>query len=105
MLEAVASGGEPSQTDLVERTGIARSTLADIVLRLIGSKHLARKRSRADRRAYVVAMTDKGERALAVGRAAARETEGLLLREWPALAAFRDSRPRTWSAPRTVAAE
>jgi hypothetical protein len=46
LLIAVGELDEPSQTDLVEATGIDRSTLADIVRRMMQRGLLERRRSR-----------------------------------------------------------
>lgn len=53
-----------SQTDLVERTGVDRSTLADIVRRLIKKGLLHRRRTKEDARAYAVRLTEEGWRVL-----------------------------------------
>lgn len=53
-----------SQTGVVERTAIDRSTLADIVKRLQRKGLLQRRRTRKDRRAYAVSLTDEGRRVL-----------------------------------------
>ena len=53
-----------SQTDLVRMTGIDRSTLADMVARMIERGWLARERSTVDGRAKTVRLTDKGRSAL-----------------------------------------
>ena len=53
-----------SQTDLVENTGIDRSTLADIVRRMLKKGLLQRRRTKEDARAYAVKLTDEGWRAL-----------------------------------------
>jgi len=57
-----------SQTDLVEVTGIDRSTLADIVRRMLKKGLLQRRRTREDARAYAVKLTDEGLRILAAAR-------------------------------------
>ncbi len=54
-----------SQTDLVMLTGIDRSTLADIVRRMLKKGLLQRRRTREDARAYAVKLTDEGTRILA----------------------------------------
>ncbi len=54
-----------SQTDLVMLTGIDRSTLADIVRRMLKKGLLQRRRTREDARAYAVKLTDEGMRILA----------------------------------------
>ena len=46
LLVAVADLDDPSQTDLVEATGIDRSTIADIVRRMMRKGQLERRRSR-----------------------------------------------------------
>jgi DNA-binding MarR family transcriptional regulator len=53
-----------SQTDLVERTGVDRSTLADIVRRMLKKGLLQRRRTKSDARAYAVKLTDEGWRVL-----------------------------------------
>jgi DNA-binding MarR family transcriptional regulator len=53
-----------SQTDITERTGIDRSTLADIVRRLKGKGLVQRRRAMDDARAYAVKLTDEGRRTL-----------------------------------------
>lgn len=61
ILVAVARNASASQTDLVRATGVDRSTLADIVRRLVEAGFLHRRRSRDDARAYVVRLTPKAE--------------------------------------------
>jgi len=51
---------ETSQTALVNATGIDRSTLADIVRRLVDSGLLQRKRMAFDARMYAVGLTEAG---------------------------------------------
>ncbi len=53
-----------SQTDLVRRTGIDRSTLADMISRLLKRSLLSRKRTESDARANSVSITADGRRAL-----------------------------------------
>lgn len=57
-----------SQTDLVSLTGIDRSTLADIVRRMLKKGLLQRRRTREDARAYAVKLTDEGTRVLAAAQ-------------------------------------
>lgn len=57
-----------SQTDLVLLTGIDRSTLADIVRRMLKKGLLQRRRTREDARAYAVKLTDDGVQTLAAAR-------------------------------------
>ena len=64
VLAACATVDGASQTDLVNMTGIDRSTLADMVARMIEKGWLGRERSKTDARAKTVRLTDKGEAAL-----------------------------------------
>ncbi len=68
VLLTVAQREGLSQTDLVEVTGIDRSTLADIVRRMLKKGLLQRRRTREDARAYAVRLTDEGLRILAAAR-------------------------------------
>ncbi|MBC6983170.1 MarR family winged helix-turn-helix transcriptional regulator [Caulobacter sp. 17J80-11] len=68
VLTAVSADEGLTQTDLVKATGIDRSTLADLVARMIGKGLLARERSNADARANVVRLTDAGREALEAAR-------------------------------------
>ncbi|MEO0729294.1 MAG: MarR family winged helix-turn-helix transcriptional regulator [Pseudomonadota bacterium] len=54
-----------SQTNLVEKTGIDRSTLADIIRRMLKKGLLQRRRTKEDARAYAVKLTDEGRQVLA----------------------------------------
>jgi DNA-binding MarR family transcriptional regulator len=84
VMKAVAASDEPSQTTLVDLTGIDRSTLADIVRRLVTKGLLQRKRTRRDARMYAVRLTDKGAQALKAAEPAARVTDDRLLAAIPA---------------------
>ncbi len=64
VLAAVAANEGLSQTDLVRATGIDRSTLADLVGRMIAKGHLARERSAEDARANTVKLGEEGRAAL-----------------------------------------
>ena len=64
VLSAVAAHEGLTQTDLVRATGIDRSTLADLVARMIGKKLLGRERSATDARANTVRLTEEGRAAL-----------------------------------------
>jgi DNA-binding MarR family transcriptional regulator len=84
VMAAIADSDEPSQTTLVERTGIDRSTMADIVRRLTSRGLVQRRRTRRDARRYAVRLTDKGEGALRLAEPAARSTDERLLSALPA---------------------
>ena len=79
VLVSVAENEGLSQTGLVERTGIDRSTLADIIRRMLRKGLLQRKRTKEDARAYSVRLTEEGRQLLeAAGPGAARSEERLL---------------------------
>jgi DNA-binding MarR family transcriptional regulator len=52
---------DPSQTTLCKISGIDRSTLADIVRRLVSRGLLTRRRTRNDARLYAVRITPEGK--------------------------------------------
>ncbi len=79
VLKAVATADEPSQTQLVDSTGIDRSTLADIVRRLVERNLLSRNRTRRDARMYAVSITPQGREALEGIEPAAHRTHERLL--------------------------
>lgn len=83
VLRAVDANEEPSQTTLVDKTGIDRSTLADIVRRLVEKGLLSRKRTRRDARMYAVRLTEKGQTALRRAEPVARSTDERLLSAIP----------------------
>lgn len=68
-----------SQTELVQATGIDRSTLADMIVRLQGRDLLARKRTEEDQRANSVRITPIGRRAMRAAMPAVfKSDEGFL---------------------------
>jgi DNA-binding MarR family transcriptional regulator len=84
VLVTVAQNEGLSQTDLVERTGIDRSTLADIVRRMLKKGLLQRRRTREDARAYAVKLTDEGWRILKMAEPLAKKVDEKLLAVLPA---------------------
>lgn len=68
VLAAVADNEGLTQTDLVHATGIDRSTLADLVARMMGKDLLARERSATDGRANTVRLSAAGRAALDAAR-------------------------------------
>ena len=68
-----------SQTHLVERTGIDRSTLADIVRRMLKKGLLQRRRTKEDARAYAVKLTDEGWRVLKSAEPMSRRVDERIL--------------------------
>jgi MarR family transcriptional regulator, temperature-dependent positive regulator of motility len=83
VLFAVAENDGLSQTDLVERTGVDRSTLADIVKRLTGKGLLARRRTKEDARAYAVTLTEEGRRVLRTAEPLAKRVDQRILDALP----------------------
>ena len=79
VLIAVDAQDGASQTALVAATGIDRSTLADMVARMIQRDLIARRRTEADARANAVRLTPKGKRALTSALNALKKTETKLL--------------------------
>jgi DNA-binding MarR family transcriptional regulator len=72
-----------SQTALVETTGIDRSTLAEMVRRMLDRGLLSRERTEEDQRANAVAITPSGKKALRAARIAADRAERALLEPLP----------------------
>jgi DNA-binding MarR family transcriptional regulator len=64
VLSAVAAKEGCTQSELVRATGIDRSTLAELVARLIGKGLLGRERSTLDARANTVRLTPEGRTAV-----------------------------------------
>jgi len=79
VLHAVSRNEGLSQTDLVRQTGIDRSTLADMIARMMKKGLLSRKRTKEDARANAVSITAAGKRMLntANSRVAKAETGAL----------------------------
>jgi DNA-binding MarR family transcriptional regulator len=73
-----------SQTELVEATGIDRSTLADMIVRMQKKDYLARRRTEEDQRANSVRITAAGRRALKTALPAVTKSEARLLDALPA---------------------
>lgn len=80
VLLAVNDLGHPSQTILCEVTGIDRSTMADIVRRLVSRGWLTRRRTRDDARMYAVRMTSEGERILKEVRPIAQRVDDAVVK-------------------------
>ena len=78
VLSIVAEQTDPSQTLICEKTGIDRSTLADIVARLVDRGMLSRKRTRLDGRKYAVRLTEAGKKCLEQAIPAAQQVDVLL---------------------------
>ncbi len=72
-----------TQTDLVERTGIDRSTLADIVARLLARGLIQRRRAKEDARAYAIKLTALGWKGLREAAPSAVAADSRLLEALP----------------------
>ena len=79
VLAAAGAGDGVSQSDLVRATGIDRSTLADLVARMISKGLLERERSATDARANTVRVSESGRLALAEGGKPAARSDARLL--------------------------
>jgi DNA-binding MarR family transcriptional regulator len=79
VLLSVAESDDPSQTDLVESTGIDRSTIAEMIRRMAKKGVLQRRRSRLDARAYVVRLTETGQRMLKSAEPQAQRADATVL--------------------------
>lgn len=64
VLHAISEQEGLSQTDLVRKTGIDRSTLADMIARLTAKGYVARQRTKDDARANSVKLTAAGKKSL-----------------------------------------
>jgi DNA-binding MarR family transcriptional regulator len=79
VLAAAGASEGLTQSDLVRATGIDRSTLADLVARMIRKGLLERERSATDARANSVRLSDAGRVALADGSGPAAEADAKFL--------------------------
>ena len=83
VLAAAGAGDGVSQSDLVRATGIDRSTLADLVARMITKGLLERERSSTDARANTVRLSEAGRIALVEGGKPAGKSDTRLLELLP----------------------
>ena len=83
VLAAVAAREGLTQADLVRSTGIDRSTLAELVARMLGKGLLARERSNEDGRANTVSLTEKGRTALDEAEPRSRAADEAILKLAP----------------------
>lgn len=79
VLHVVAANDGLSQTDLVQHTGIDRSTLADMIARMMKKGLLSRKRTKEDARANAVSITAAGKRMLNSANAKVAKAENAAL--------------------------
>jgi DNA-binding MarR family transcriptional regulator len=83
VLVTVSQNEGLSQTHLVERTGIDRSTLADIVRRMLKKGLLQRRRTKEDARAYAVKLTDEGWKMLKSAEPMSKRVDERILSSLP----------------------
>jgi DNA-binding MarR family transcriptional regulator len=79
VLSAVDSNEGKSQTELVKITGIDRSTLADLVARLMAQGYLQRRRSKEDARTNAIRLTPVGKKMLKSSQTGAEEIDKNML--------------------------
>ena len=79
VLRAIATKEGLSQTAIVEATGIDRSTVAEMVRRMVERGWLQRRRVRDDSRTYAVRLTPSGKQALTAADPAGRDAEEAVL--------------------------
>lgn len=83
LLAALEDHEGVSQTALVELTGIDRSTLAEMVRRMLDKGLLSRERTEEDQRANAVAISPSGRKALRAARTASERAEKAFLDALP----------------------
>jgi len=83
VLLTVAQNESISQIGLVEKTGIDRSTLADLVKRLSDRGLLQRRRTKEDARANALRISASGRRALSSSQTAATRADAAILAALP----------------------
>lgn len=79
VLHVVSRNKGISQTDLVKATGIDRSTLADMIARMLKKGLLSRSRDKDDARANNVSITPSGQRVLASAGSGVSRSDGATL--------------------------
>jgi DNA-binding MarR family transcriptional regulator len=79
VLAAVDAHDGKSQTELVKITGIDRSTLADMVARLMAQGLVQRRRTKEDARTNAVKLTPNGKKALKTAQTGADDVDRQLL--------------------------
>jgi MarR family transcriptional regulator, temperature-dependent positive regulator of motility len=75
----VAQDEGMTQTDIVQRSGIDRSTTTDVVKRLLRKGHIERRRMPQDARAYAVRLSKSGRDLLTAAAPLAAEVDEMIL--------------------------
>jgi len=83
VLHVVSRNKGISQTDLVRATGIDRSTLADMIARMLKKGHLSRSRDKDDARANNVSITPAGARVLSAASSGVAKADAATLNVLP----------------------
>ncbi len=83
VLHVVSKNKGISQTDLVAATGIDRSTLADMIARMLKKGLLSRSRDKDDARANNVSITPSGQRVLGSAMSGVSRAEAATLNVLP----------------------
>lgn len=101
VLEIIAQSQGPSQMDICALAGIDRSTIADMVLRLMNKGYVERQRSRSDARRYMLQLTADGHKVLDAARPIALQVQSQILASVPpeSIAAFREALHAIVNAP------
>jgi DNA-binding MarR family transcriptional regulator len=79
VLSAADAHEGKSQTELVRITGIDRSTLADLVARLMAQGYVQRRRTKEDARTNSIKLTPMGKKALKSAQSGADDVDKKLL--------------------------
>lgn len=79
VLSAADAHDGKSQTELVRITGIDRSTLADLVARLMAQGYVQRRRTKEDARTNSIKLTPTGKKALKSAQSGADDVDKKLL--------------------------
>lgn len=83
VLHAVSQNQGCSQTALVKLTGIDRSTLADMIGRMLKKRLLSRRRTKTDARANAVGITSTGRKAMNRVREKAMKADAAFMKAVP----------------------
>ena len=83
VLVTVAHNEGLSQTNLVDRTGIDRSTLADIIRRMLKKGLIQRRRTKEDARAYAVRLSEEGWKTLKSAEPMAKRIDDKIMAALP----------------------
>ena len=83
VLLAIAENEGLSQTDVVDRTGVDRSTIAEMIRRMQRKGLLQRRRTKEDARAYALKLTDEGKRVLRAAEPLSKAVDARVLNSLP----------------------